>query len=75
MHVCHVVESNCILAWTFITVNRATTMVTCDAGLISGLFLCMSRSRSRQGRLYFHFSWRWIINLVTHGKKTIQTLS
>ena len=56
MHVCHVVESNCILAWTFITVNRATTMVTCDAGLISGLFLCMSRSRSRQGRLYFHFS-------------------
>ena len=40
----------------FITVNRATTMVTCDAGLISGLFLCMSRSRSRQGRLYLHFS-------------------
>ena len=36
----------------FVTVNRATTMVTYDAGLL----LCMSRSQSRQGRLYFHFS-------------------
>ena len=40
----------------FVTVNRVTIMVTCDAGLIASLLLCMSRSRSRQGRLYFHFS-------------------
>ena len=39
----------------FVTLNRAITMVTYDAGLISGLLLCMSRSQSRQGRLYFHF--------------------
>ena len=57
MHVCHVVESKCILVWTIlVTVKRPTTMVTYDAGLISGLLLCMSRSQSRQGRLYFHFS-------------------
>ena len=40
----------------FVTVNRATTMVTYDAGLISGLLLCMSRSQMRQVRLYFHFA-------------------
>ena len=28
-------------------------MVTYDAGLISGLLLCMSRSQSRQGRVVF----------------------
>ena len=57
MHVCHVVESKCIFVWTIlVTVKRLTTMVTYDAGLISGLLLCMSRSQSRQGRLYFHFS-------------------
>ena len=56
MHVCHVVEFKCILVWTIlVTVNRAATMVTYDAGLISGLLMCMSRSQSRQGRLYFHF--------------------
>ena len=59
----------------FVTVNRATTMVTYDAGLTSGLLLCMSRSQSRQGRLYFHFSCRWITNPVTHAKRNIQTLS
>ena len=59
----------------FVTVNRATTMVTYDAGLISGLFLCISRSQSRLGRLYFHFSRMWITNLVTHGQRKIQTLS
>ena len=76
MHVCHVVEIKCILVWTIlVTVNRAATMVTYDAGLISGLLMCMSRSQNRQGRLYFHFFLRWITNLVTHGKRNIQTLS
>ena len=57
MHVCNVAESKCILVWTIlVTVNRVTTMVTFDYGLISGLFLCMSRTQRRQGRLYFHFS-------------------
>ena len=41
-------------------------MVTYDAGVISGLLLCMLRS---QGKLYFHFSGRWITNLVTHRKR------
>ena len=36
----------------FVTVNRTTTMVTYDAGLISGLLVCISRSQSSQGRLY-----------------------
>ena len=44
-------------------------MVTYDAGLISGLLLRMLRGQSRQGRLYFHFSRRWITNLVTHRKR------
>ena len=56
MHVCHVVEIKCILVWTFlVTVNRAATMVTYDAGLISGLLMCMFRSQSRQGKSIFTF--------------------
>ena len=39
----------------FVTVNRATTMVTYDAGLISGLFLCMSRSQIVKAGCIFTF--------------------
>ena len=43
MHVCHVVESKCIFVWTILSqLIELTTMVTYDAGLISGLFLSKS---------------------------------
>ena len=38
MHVCHVVESKCVFVWTILSqLIELTTMVTYDAGLISGL--------------------------------------
>ena len=37
----------------FVTVNRATTMVTYDAGLISDLLLCMSRSPKSSRQVVF----------------------
>ena len=43
MHVCHVVESKCIFVWTILSqLIELTTMVTYDAGLISGLLLSKS---------------------------------
>ena len=52
MHVCYVVESKCIFVWTILSqLIELTTMVTYDAGLISGLLY-----QSHQGRLYFHNS-------------------
>ena len=61
MHVCHVVESKCIFVWTILSQSiELTTMVTYNAGLISGLFLA--------GCIFT------ITNLVTHRKRNIQTL-
>ena len=38
MHACHVVESKCVFVWTILSqLIELTTMVTYDAGLISGL--------------------------------------
>ena len=45
-------------------------MVTCDAGLISVLLLCMWRNQNCQDRFFLR-----IANLVTHRKRNIQTLS
>ena len=41
---------------SFVTVDRADYHGNLDAAVISGLLLCMLRSQSRLGRLYFHFS-------------------
>ena len=51
-------------------------MVTNDAGLISGLLLCIcGETEVVKAGCFFLFSRRWITNLVTHRKINVQTLS
>ena len=39
------------------------------------LLLCMWKNQGNEGRVFSHFSRRWITNLLTHGQIEIKTLS
>ena len=50
-------------------------MVTYDAGLLTFNFCACEETKVVKAGFFFHFSLRWITNILTHRKTVIQTLS